>query len=29
MRLFRQTVAGDWETPLVRLHKELGLLAQR
>jgi tetratricopeptide (TPR) repeat protein len=29
MRLFRQTVAGDWDTPLARLHKELGLLAQR
>jgi tetratricopeptide (TPR) repeat protein len=29
MRLFRQTAAGDWDAPLVRLHKELGLLAQR
>jgi hypothetical protein len=28
MRLFRQTSAGDWDTPLARLHKELGLLAQ-
>jgi tetratricopeptide (TPR) repeat protein len=29
MRLFRQTAAGDWDAPLARLHKELGLLAQR
>jgi len=29
MRLFRQTVAGDWDAPLARLRKELGLLAQR
>ena len=29
MRLFRQTSAGDWDGPLARLHKELGLLAQR
>jgi tetratricopeptide (TPR) repeat protein len=29
MRLFRQTAAGDWDTPLARLYKELGLLAQR
>jgi tetratricopeptide (TPR) repeat protein len=28
MRLFRQTVSGDWDAPLARLHKELGLLAQ-
>ena len=28
MRLFRQTSAGDWDTPLARLHKELALLAQ-
>ena len=27
--LFRQTSAGDWDGPLARLHKELGLLAQR
>ena len=29
MRLFRQTVAGDWDAPLARLHKELGLLARQ
>jgi ADP-heptose:LPS heptosyltransferase len=29
MRLFRQPAAGDWDTPLARLHKELGLFAQQ
>jgi tetratricopeptide (TPR) repeat protein len=29
LRLFRQSVIGDWHTPLDRLHQELGAVAAR